>query len=257
MVYIEYQQHLESSSADFWYLDAANVVSGQVLELANATAGPALQELPRYDAADGHAVWDQFDSGGNPVLRLYDFATLRAITVATPAGTFPVNPAISGNEIVFVDNSTDPNSNKEDWLGRKGSLVRYDILTGRTTILDTEPSAYAVQAAGSQVTWFAQALSGPSIRTMPLGGGHLTVIGNYLGIPQTNGSVVVWYDSRSHGFLMFGLHDHQLNRLELGSWPDPQGPFALCGGRLYFAVAPGYDGGTSTIRFAQVGAIGN
>jgi hypothetical protein len=253
LVYIEYQQHQESSSADFWYLNAVNLLNGQNRELANATSGPALQALPRYDAADGRAVWDQLDSAGEPELRMYDFATGGSSKVGTPAGTFPVNPAISGNEIVYIDNSTDPNSSKEDWLGRKGSLRRYDIPTAVTTTLDADPSAYAVQASDLQVAWFAlPPTGGTSVKTVALAGGRVTVIGNYSGIPQTNGSVVVWYDSHAHRFLAFGLGDSRTAQLQVGSWPDPQGPFALCGNRLYFAVAPGYDGGTSTIRFVSM-----
>lgn len=94
-----------------------------------------------------------------------------------------------------------------------------------------------------------------SIRTVPLTGGPVRVIGNYSGLPQTNGSIVVWYDSQAHGFRVFGLQESRLVSLQLGTWPDPQGPYALCGNRLYFAVAPGYDGGTSTVRYVDLAPV--
>jgi hypothetical protein len=253
LVYIEYQQHLQSSSANFWFLNAVSLTTGQIVGLASATTGRPLEELPRYAVSDGRAVWDQLDSTGAPVLRLHDFGSGSTTTLGLPPGTYPVNPAIAGDKVVFVDNSTDPNSSQEDWLGRRGSLRRYDISTGQTTTLDADPTAYTVQTAGSQVVWLALPGAGASsIKTVPVAGGPVKVIGNYSGLPQTNGSIVVWYDSQTHGFMMFALQEARLVPLQLGDWPDPQGPYALCGNRLYFAVAPGYDGGTSTVRYVDL-----
>jgi hypothetical protein len=256
LVYIEYQQHLQSSSANFWFLNAVNLTTGRLVSLASATAGRPLEELPRYAVSDGRAVWDQLDAAGTPVLRLHDFGSGLTTTLGLPTGAYPVNPAIAADQVIFVDNSTDPNSSQEDWLGRRGSLRRYDISTGQTTTLDADPSAYAVQTAGSQVVWLAiPAVGASSIKTVPVTGGPVKVIGNYSGLPQTNGSIVVWYDSQANGFMMFGLQETRLVPLQLGDWPDPQGPYALCGNRLYFAVAPGLDGGTSTVRYVDLTSV--
>src|ERR1700680_794724 len=62
LVYLEYQQHQNTSSADFWYLNAVDWTDGQTIELASATQGAGLQGLPWYDAANGRAVWDQLNS---------------------------------------------------------------------------------------------------------------------------------------------------------------------------------------------------
>jgi len=253
LVYIEYQQHRQSSSANFWFLNAVNLTTGQFVGLAGATTGRPLEELPRYAVSDGRAVWDQLDTAGTPVLRLHDFGSGSTTTLGLPRRAYPVNPAIVGDNVIFVDNSTDPNSSQEDWLGRRGSLRRYDISTGQTTTLDADPTAYAVQTAGSQVVWLALPAAGPSsIKTVPVTGGPVNVIGNYSGLPQTNGAIVVWYDSQAHGFMKFGLQTTRLEPLQIGDWSDPQGPYALCGNRMYFAVAPGYDGGTSTVRYVDL-----
>jgi len=257
LVYIEYQQHDQSSSTDFWYLDAVNLTSGELVELASATAGDPLNALPRYSAADGRAVWDQLDASGAAVLRMYDFGTRLTTTLPLPAGTYPVNPAISGDQVVFIDNSTDPNRASEDWLGRRGSLRRYDIGTGKTSTLDADPTAFMAQIAGGQVVWFAvpQSQSQESVKTVPLTGGKVRMIGYYQGLPQTNGSIAMWYDAQQQRFLAFGLKDNRLVPLEVAGWPDPGNEFTLCGDRLYFAIAPAYDGSTSTIRYVDLAGV--
>lgn len=252
LVYIEYRQHLNTFSADFWYLSSVNLVTKEVRQLASATAGAELNELPRYSASDGRVVWDQFDPSGAPILRLYDFGSAKESTLDLPPGTFPINPVISQNKVVFIDNSTDPNSASEDWLGRRGSLRLFDIPTGQTTTLDQEPTAFMAQIGGSHVVWFGMPAQ---VKTVPLGGGKVTVIGNYSGIPQTNGSIVVWYDSRALGFLVFGLGDGHVTPLQVADWPDPRGNFALCGSRLYFALSPDLEAGTSTIRYVDLAGI--
>lgn len=257
LVYIEYQQHDQSSSTDLWYLDAVNLTSGEVVDLASATAGAPLNALPRYSAADGRAVWDQLDANGAAVLRMYDFGTRMTTTLPLPAGAYPVNPVISGDQVVFVDNSTDPNRTSEDWLGRRGSLRRFDIRTGETSTLDADPTAFMAQIASGQVVWFAipQSQSQESVKTVPLNGGKVRMIGYYQGLPETNGSIVVWYDAQQHRFLAFGLKDNRLVPLQVAGWPDPGSEFALCGNRLYFAIAPAVDGDTSTIRYVDLTAV--
>lgn len=257
LTYIEYQQRVQTSSADFWYLDAVNLTSGEVVELASATGGVALNALPRYSAADGRAVWDQLDATGAAILRMYDFQTRLTSTLPLPPGTYPVNPVISGNEVVFVDNSTDPGRAGEDGLGRRGSLRRFDIRTGQTTTLDADPSAFMAQIAGGQVVWLAipQLQSQEAVKTVPLSGGKARLIGYYQGIPETNGSIVVWSDAQQHRFLAFGLKDNRLALLQVVGWPDPGNEFALCGNRLYFAIAPAMDSNTSTIRYVDLAGL--
>jgi hypothetical protein len=227
------------------------------VDLASATAGTALNALPRYSAADGRAVWDQLDANGEAVLRMYDFATRLTTTLPLPAGAYPVNPVISGDQVVFVDNSTDPSRANEDWLGRRGSLRRFDIRTGQTSTLDAEPTAFMAQIAGGQVVWLAvpQLQSQEAVKTVPLSGGKVRMIGYYQGIPETNGSIVVWYDPQHHRFLALGLKDNRLVPLQVAGWPDPGSEFALCGNRLYFAIAPASDADTSTIRYVDLTTV--
>ena len=113
------------------------------------------------------------------------------------------------------------------------------------------------QIAGGQVVWFAvpQLQSQESVKTVPLTGGKVRMIGYYQGIPETNGSIVVWSDAQQHRFLAFGLKDNRLVPLEVAGWPDPGNEFALCGDRLYFAIAPAFDGSTSTIRYVDLTAV--
>ena len=252
LVYIEYKQHLTTSSAEFWYLNAVNLGTGETRVLASAVSGAELNAVPRYSASSGRAVWDQYDAHGVPVLRLHDFATGQTTTLGLPPGAFPVNPVISGNEVIYVDNSTDPNSSQEDWLGRRGSLRRYNIQDGQVVTLDPEPSAFMAQIGGSQVVWYAVP---QEVKTVPIGGGSITIIGRYSGIPQTNGSVVVWYDSRALRFMAFGLNNHRMSPLQIGDWPDPRGTFALCGNRLYFALSPDLESPNITIRYADLAGL--
>jgi hypothetical protein len=256
LVYIEYQQHLESSSADFWYLDAVNLNTQQSVVLASASAGAPLNELPRYAISGARVVWDQLDATGAPRLFLHDFASGSTAAINLPAGTFPVNPAISGDDVFFVDNSADPNSANEDWLGRRGSLRMYNLATSGLSTIDPDPTAYVVGAAGGVAVWLDLTAGGTTvIKAIDLARGGERVIGNYAGIPETNGAAVVWYDSRSNQYMLFVLHTGSFLRLQLGDWRVAQGPYALCGNRLFFAVAPGYDGGTSTVRYVGLGDL--
>lgn len=255
LVYLEYQQHLQTSSADFWYLDAANWTTGQVIGLASATAGAPLGELPWYDAADGRAAWNQLDANGTEALRIYDFNSGESTRLTLPAGMYPVQPTISGSSVVFVDNSTDPERAHEDFLGRHGSLQRFDLQTGQVATLSGDPTAWMPRAGGGEVVWTV--VSKGVVSGVSLSGGPVRTFGGSNPItPQTNGTVVVWYDSRALRFMAFGLKDGRLTELQVGNWPDMRSVFALCNNRLFFALPPALDGDSSTIRYVDLTATG-
>jgi hypothetical protein len=253
LVYLEYQQHLATSHTDFWYLNAIDIGSGGVRELASATTGPPLDELPRYAAGDGRAFWNQLDAGGHGVLRSYDFGSGRATTLPIPAGMFPVQPVVSSGGVIFVDNSTDPERAQEDFFGRRGSLRSLDLASGQVTTLSADPTAWMPQSAAGVVVWTAISPSAPTVLSvLRLPSGTPRTLSARPVTPQTNGAIVVWYDSASLGFTALELNPDQLVRLQIGSWPDLRSVFALCGNRLYFALPPVNDGGTSTIRYADL-----
>jgi hypothetical protein len=251
VVYLEYRQHLQTSSADYWYLNAANWNTGAIIELAATTSGTGLHELPWYDAADGRAVWDQLDSAGRAILRLHDFQTGESTTLPIPSGMYPVQPTISGNSIVFVDNSTDPNRAHEDFLGRRGSLRRLDLVTQSITTLSAAPSAWMPLARGGEVVWTNMSSTGPtSVSGVSMNGGSIKNFGSDPVTPVTDGARVVWYDSDTLRFATYGLHTGKLLQLQVGNWQDVRSVFALCNGRLFFALPA--DSGSNTIRYVDL-----
>jgi hypothetical protein len=257
LVYLEYQQQGQSQFANFWYLDAVNWTTGSVVELARATSGIGLTELPWYDAGDGHAVWNQLDASGKEVLRLYDFTTGQSSTLSLPSGMSPFEPAVSGSAVVFVDNSTDPSRTREDFLGRRGSLRRYDLLTNQVSTLDADPTAFMPRVNNGEVVWTdIAATSAATVAAIPLSGGKVSNIGGSQPVtPQTNGSIVIWYDSATMHFMAFGLKTGRVAQLQVGTWADVQSVFALCGNQLFFALPPASDGGNSTIRLVDLGSL--
>lgn len=263
LVYLEYQQHLQSTSADFWYLDAVNLTTGGKVQLARATAGPALGGLPWYDAGGRYAVWNQLDQKGKEVLRTYDFTDGALNTLPLPSSMSPVEPAVSGSSVVFVDNSTDPDRAHEDFFGRRGSLRRFDLTTKRIATLNPDPTAWMPVARGGEVVWTVMAPP-PSpvaptsgvVAAAPLGGGRTTIVGGFNPVtPQTNGSIVVWYDSSTLGFMVDVLRNARHVQLRVGGLGDTRSVYALCGNRLFFARPLVTDGGTSTIRFVDLTSL--
>jgi hypothetical protein len=253
LVYLEYQQHQNSASVDFWYLNAVDWVNGQTIELAGATQGAGLGELPWYDAANGRAVWNQLDSAGKPIIRMHDFTTGATTTLPLPSSMYPVQPTTTASSVIFVDNSTDPDRAHEDFFGRRGSLRRFDLTTQKLSTLSSDSTAWMPEARGNEVVWTAMP-SGqpPSVSAIPLGGGTITMLGSNPVAPQTDGSIVVWYDSHALTFMEYGLQKSRLVELHVGSYQDPRSVAALCGKRLFFALPPAVDGGTSTIRYVDL-----
>jgi hypothetical protein len=255
IVYLEYQQHNQSSRVEFWYLSAVDWSGGQVIGLANATEGPALDELPWYDAADGRVVWNQLDSVGLPILKMFDFSTRKSVTVPLPAAMIPVEPTLSANSVVFVDNSTDPARANEDFFGRRGTLRKFDVATHKLTTLSADPSAWMPRARGDEVVWTAISSDGSArISAVHLEGGESTTFGSNPVAPSTDGAVTVWYDSQELHFMEYGLASHHVVELLVGSWPDIRSVFAFCGKRVFFALPPAVDGGMSSIRYVNMPA---
>ena len=255
IVYLEYQQRNQSSSVDFWYLSAVDWTDGQMIGLASATAGPALKELPWYDAADGRAVWNQLDTVGLPILRIFDFTTHKSVKVPLPAAMLPVEPTISANSVVFVDNGTDPARAEEDFFGRRGSLREFNLATHKLTTLSADPSAWMPRARGDEVVWTALSSSGSSrISAVRMEGGQITSFGSNPVTPSTNGAIAVWYDSQELHFMEYGFAGHHMVELLVGSWSDIRSVFAFCGKRVFFALPPAVDGGSSTIRYVDLPA---
>jgi hypothetical protein len=230
-----------------------NVVTGARHLLASATSGIDLTELPAYDAADGRAVWNQLDPSGREVIHVFDFASNQTTTLPLPPGMAPVQPAISGNAVVFVDNSTDPDRQREDFLGRHGSLRKYDLVSNKISTLSEDPTAFQPRAAAGEVVWTALVAGGNVVASTSLNGGPVAIIGGSNPItPQTNGASIVWYDSGTLHFMEFNLALKAVVQLQVGSWPDVRSVFTLCRNALYFALPPVNDGGQSTIRVADI-----
>ncbi len=253
LVFLEYRQNGQSGSADFWYLNAVDVSSGRLVELASATSGLGLKGLPWYDAAAGKAVWNEPDASGGEMLRVHDFNTGVTAQLPVPQAMFPVEPSVSSSDVVFVDNSTDPARGREDFLGRRGSLVRLDLKSGKVSILSADPSAWMPLLRGGKVVWVKMPASTPPVvATVSVSGGGVTTFGSNPVTPQTNGQTVVWYDSHTTAFMKFDLSTNRTLRFQIAGWEDPRSVFALCGNRLFFAVPPAADGGTSTIRYVDL-----
>lgn len=259
LVYLEYQQRGQADFANFWYLNAVNWSTGTVLTLAQATTGLGLTELPWYDAADGRAVWNQLDAGGNEALHVFDFSTGQSSTLNLPPAMSPFEPSISGSSVVFVDNSTDPNRASENFFGRRGSLRRYDLATGQVSTLDAEPTAFMPHMDNAEVVWNVVNSSGNSntvAATPQVGGKVIRFTGNgYPVNPETNGAFAIWYDAATLHFMALGVKTGRVVQLKIGDWADIRSVFALCGTQLYFALPPALDGGTSTIRRVDLSSL--
>lgn len=253
LVYLEYQQHGNSATVDFWYLTAVDWSNGQTIELASATQGAGLGELPWYDAANGRAAWNQLNSAGASIIRVHDFTSGATATLPLPASMYPVQPTISVDAVIFVDNSTDPARAHEDFFGRRGSLRRFDLATQKLSTLSSDPTAWMPEARGTEVVWTVMPSTGtPTVAGVRLGGGGVTTYGSNPVTPETDGSIVVWYDSHTLKFMEYRLQKSKLVALQLGTYQDPRSVSALCGTRLFFALPPVVDGGSSTIRYVDL-----
>jgi hypothetical protein len=221
LVYLEYQQQGQSPSADFGYLSAVNLASGATISLAQATSGPALEGLPWYDARDGYAVWNEAGPLGTQQLWLHDFALGQSRQLPLPTGMAPVEPAVSGKTVVFVDNSTDPNRDHEDFLGRRGSLRKFDILSGQASTISAEPTAWMPRILGEEIVWTSIGGAANPLSVASLNGGSPTEVAGSSPIsPQTNGALVVWYDSETLHFMVLNPKNGRIVELLVGVWSE-------------------------------------
>lgn len=248
VVYLEYQQHA-LSSVNFWYLIAVDTRSGATIQLASATQGLGLNELPWYDAAGGIVVWNQTDESGHEMIHLHDLGRGTTSTLQLPTSVSPFEPSISGHYVVFVDNGVDPQREHEDFLGRRGSLIRYDLDSGRVSTISASPTAWMPELRGSEVTWTDMSGLNSRVEAASVLGGPVSTFGSDPFTPQTNGTTVVWFDSGAMTFATYELTSGHETRLDLIGLSNPRSVFELCGNRVFFALPQAVDAGTSNLRY--------
>ncbi|MGH7904090.1 MAG: hypothetical protein ACREPA_08185 [Candidatus Dormibacteraceae bacterium] len=246
---MEYKQLGMSSSAQFWYLRAVNLGTRQVISLAQATGPPATTELPFYTISGNRIVWDQVTAAGVKVLDMYDLGTRRSSTVPLPLGVYPVRPILVGDQLVFLDNSTDPHRAREEFDTGGGQLMRYDLSTGQLIRLDSTNDARNPSANDSLIAWSDETAGGNnSIKITPIAGHGIKPLAPLAIQAFLSDSYAAWYDYNARQLFAYSFAEHRTVQLTVAGEPDLRAQYALCGATFYYALPPDVDGDRSVIR---------
>jgi hypothetical protein len=256
MVFMEYKQHEQQFTTDFWSLQAVNLTTGQSIEVATATQSPTTIELPFYSLSGHLLVWDQLLPSGKKVLRIRDLESGSDENLPLPVEMYPTRPKIDGDTIVFLDNAADPDRAHEDFYTRNGQLMAYSLTTRKARKLNSTTRASWPDFRGSTVVWSAnvqdpQGPPGsmvPDVRLSPLDGGPYKTVATLGILPLLSDSYVVWYDHEQHRLFVYSLATHESRRLMLANRQDLKSEYAVCGRMLIYALPPDVDGGVSRLR---------
>lgn len=244
VAFVEYQQDGASPYTQFWYVRALNLSTGQALEVASARQRPATQELPLPSLSGNILVWDELLASGQKVLQLLDLQTSARRTLALPGGAYPVFPQVDGDNVVFLDNSTDPHHASEGWFARAGKLEWMQLSSGRTTSLDEEPLAEQPHLAATHVVWH-KAVADPDhggvgsvldVRDTELNGAGTRVIGPIGGHVAVTPSHAAWWNDHAHRTVAYAFGSGRSTSLDVEGLRDAP-IYAACGNRLYFAAS--------------------
>jgi hypothetical protein len=255
-VFMEYKQHEQQFTTDFWSLQAVNLSTGHSVEVAAASQSPTTLELPFYSLSGHLLVWDQLLPGGQKVLRLRDLESGSSGNLPLPGEMYPTRPKIDGDTIVFLDNAADPDRAHEDFYTRNGQLMAYSLTTRKARKLDSTARASWPDFHGSTVVWSANAQDPqgptgsavPDVRLSPLDGGHYKIIASLGILPLLSNWYVVWYDHEQRRLFVYSLSLHESRRLMLANRQDLKSEYAICGRTLVYALPPDVDGNVSRLR---------
>ena len=256
VVFMEYQQHQQEFTTDFWSLQAVNLSTGHSIEVAGASQRPVTLELPFYSLSGHFLVWDQLLASGQKVLRLRNLESGSEENIPLPESMYPTRPTMDGDTVVFLDNAADPDHAHEDFYSRNGQLMAYSLTTRKLRKLDSTTRASQPNFHGSTVVWSAlvqdpQGPTGstvPDVRLSPLDGGHYKVIAGLGSLPLLSNSYVVWYDTEQRRLFVYSLSSHESRRLMLANRQDLNSEYAVCGHQLIYALPPDVDGNVSRLR---------
>jgi len=245
VVYLEYLQYGETYTDTFWYLRAANLITGKVLVLAHAQS-PTGTEPPFYSISRDLVVWNQLTPTGHEELMAYNLGKLTARRVPLPSGISPIRPQVAGGSVAFLNTAVNPQAAQEPFFSRGGRPSMVDLRTGRFTQLSQATQAQAISFNGSVVVWSntmpdpvnpAPAVV-PDVRLTPLGGGATRVIGAVGYSILLDSTYVVWYDNESARLYAYALSSNREVSITVAGQSDLGGVYALCGDRLFFALPP-------------------
>jgi len=258
VVFMQYQQHNEEFTTDFWKLQAVDISTKRLVPIAAGLQHPTTLELPFYSLSGHTVVWDELEADGRKVLKTLDLASGTSETLRLPTGTYPTRPKISGGQIVFLDNSTDSSRSTEDFYSRTGQLMLYDLATGRIRKLSSTPQAAQPDYHGSVVAWSGTSPDpqGPSVvpdvRLSPTDGKPFKIIAGLGDLPLVSDSFVIWYDHEQRALFAYSLESQRSVILTLASHKDLKAEYGLCGHMLFFALSPEVDGDKSRLRYVDL-----
>jgi hypothetical protein len=264
-VFMEYQQHDQEFTTDFWLLQAVNLTTGQVVQVGSGTQRPTTLELPFYSVSGHTVVWDELEVTGRKVMRIRDLNSASEKILSLPSTMYPTRPKISGDHIVFLDNSTDPGRTTEDFYTRTGKLMLYDLSSGRLKELSSTPQAAQPDYHGGMVVWSGasqdpRGASGsfvPDVRLSPLDGKPFRIIGGLGDLPLISDSFAIWYDHEQRRLFAYSLGKQQTTILTVTNHTDLKAEYALCGSTLFYALPPDVDGNASRLRYLDLQAAFN
>lgn len=246
VVYLEYKQFSETFSDVFWYLRAANFVTGQVLVLAHAQS-PSGTEPPFYSISGNLVVWNQVAPTGHEELVEYDLRSHTAHSVRLPSGVSPTQPQIAGGRVAFLNTSVNPHAAQEPFFSRGGAPSVLDLATGRVTRLSSATQAQTIAFNGSMVAWSNTVPDPvnpppavvPDVRLTSASGGPTRVIGAVGYSLAMDGKYVVWYDAENGRIYSYALGvNREVSITISGQSSFGNGSSAVCGDRLFFALPP-------------------
>lgn len=259
VVFEEYQQAADTFNTNFWYIRAVNIRSQRSVEIASSREAPGRLELPTVSLKGDLVVWDELVSGGIKVIKLYHLASNATETLALPSGVYPVDPQIGDQEIVFLDNSQDPNHRQEDFLTRGGRLLLLTLPDRHLHALDSTADARQARLGRFFVAWHGTVPdpdhpNSPAtvfdVRLSPLDGSKSRIVAQLGYRAVISDTDLVWYDDRLPGTFMYSLGSGRTRNLHVKDMESEAPTYALCGDTLFFVPLEG--DGSHSIRSVKL-----
>ena len=232
-----------------WTVYAIQITTRRVLRLAAGTNQTELTEMPRPTVGDGFVVWDELMPGAGKVLWLYQVDSGGTRRIGLPAGTYPVAPSAVGRNVLFMDNSHDPNHSSEIWVGRGGEPILLNLDTGRITDLLPGSTVFDSVLTATRAAWIngGPGGTGEVVQEMsPLLNGRVQTLAAIDSVAPiwANDRITIWLAGiRGEVTAHSGVRTAVVSP-DLTSSP---GGIALCGHDLYYA------GPNLSLRVAHIG----
>jgi hypothetical protein len=217
-----------------WTLYLVNAVSGISQQLATANGVAQLSELPYPTVGNGFVLWDELIAPGQKVLLRYDLTSKTRSQVGVPSGMYPVRPSISGQSLLFLDNSRDPGRAAESWYSRGGEPVLMNLGTGQISYPAPSSVVFEPVLTAARAVWWAGGSNSDLVQELTLPAGEPQTLAQDTSVTRLWASdhVTIWL-SGTRGAVTARVGDRTaVVAADLTSSP---GGMALCGSQLYYA----------------------